>query len=293
MQLPNELIIIIFNYIDKITDKRQFLRTCNTYNNLLKGLIINLNDCELKYFERSNILFCFDGTSNMNYEKYLLKRDYCVERFTIELCYDSYFDMIPMSYFNEKNEVIIRLLVKHGKLELLQIAIDNSIVLGNFTCLMASEYGQLDVLKWLKTKCIFNTTPKICSFAALHGHLETLKWLRQNGSFWDQQTCANAAFNGHLEVIKWAREYGCDWTLNTIAYAAYNGHLEIIKWARENGAEWEYWTCANAAKNGHLNVLKYARENDCNWNSTTWYDALENGNVDVINWLKENNCPTI
>ena len=110
MNIPNELIITIFNFIEKITDKRQFLKTCKLYNNLTKGLITNLNECELEYFKKRNIIA---ETPKMYYSHYLSIRDYCVERFTIELCYDGYFDMIPISYFNNNNEVLIRLLIKH------------------------------------------------------------------------------------------------------------------------------------------------------------------------------------
>ncbi len=296
MQLPNEIIQIIFNFIKKITDKRQFLKTCNIYNNLLKGLIVNLNECELEYFGIGHIPHCISGTSRMNYQKYLLKRNYCVEKFTIELCYDSYFNMIPKSYFNRRNEVIIRLLVKHGKLKLLKFAARNYLSLSSFTFLMATEYGQLKIIKWLKRKNYIlnmNMDSRIFSFAALHGHLHVIKWFMKKGHKWNAETCAYAALNGHLDVLKFARENGCEWTINTSAYAAYYGHLDVLKWAVENGAEWGIWTCANAAINGQLNILKYARENGCEWDSKTWRGAIKNGNINVINWLKENNCPII
>ncbi len=47
--LPNELIITIFNFIRKITDKRQFLKTCKLHNNLLKGLIMEMSESEWDY----------------------------------------------------------------------------------------------------------------------------------------------------------------------------------------------------------------------------------------------------
>ena len=37
--LPHEIVLEIFNNIQKITDKRQFLRTCKTYNNITKQLM--------------------------------------------------------------------------------------------------------------------------------------------------------------------------------------------------------------------------------------------------------------
>jgi hypothetical protein len=31
------------------------------------------------------------------------ENNYCTEKFTLELCHDKYFDMIPKSYINPKN----------------------------------------------------------------------------------------------------------------------------------------------------------------------------------------------
>ena len=290
MDLPNELIITIFNFITKITDKRQFIKTCKLHNSLLKHLITNMNECELDYFRKSDLPRSIVQTYNMYYPEYLSKREYCVERFTIELCYDSYFDRIPISYFHKYNEVIIRLLIKQGNLELLQIAFENLCKLDGMSCLIATEYGQINVLKWLKKKNIFNNSHNNCVFAALYGHLNILIWLRKKGCIWDTETCAYAALNGHLDVLKWSRENGCVWTLNICAYAAYSGHLNVLKWARDHGASWGTWTCANAAMNGHLDVLKWARNNGCPWNEDTWIYAQQNGNLDVINWLRENSC---
>ena len=51
--MPNELILIIFMYINKVTDKRQFVRTCKLYNTITKKLIKNvINNFKVKHFDK-------------------------------------------------------------------------------------------------------------------------------------------------------------------------------------------------------------------------------------------------
>ncbi len=265
--LPNELIIIIFNFIKKITDKRQFLKTCKLHNTLLKGLITEMSESELDYFKIDFNDVEYDN-KKFYYDDYLKERDYCVERFMMELCYDSYFDMIPLSYLtkNINNTVIVKLLIKYGKLELLLYAIDDMAAKFFPICELAAESGQLNILKWAIEKEFYsdyNWDSKICTIAARHGHLETLKWARENYYDWSPITCLNAALNGHLHILKWAVENGCKWDSRVCRFAARNGHLDVLKWARENGCKWDSMVCPSAAKNGHLDVLKWARENGC------------------------------
>ncbi len=215
--LPNELIIVIFNFIEKITDKRQFLKTCKLYNNLTKELFKNYLD---NYFSINECIWN--------------NKSYCIENFTLELCNDSYFNMIPTRYFNKRNSNLIPLLIKYGQLELLKFAIRNGCVLHNDTCNVAAHYGQLDVLKWtIANGCTMSEIT--CVKAAQYGHLEVLKWLRENGCNWNKFTCALAAANGHLEVLKWSRENGCEWDSLTLDYATINQQTDVFNWALENG----------------------------------------------------------
>ncbi len=146
--LPNELIIIIFNFIEKITDKRQFLKTCKLYNNLTKELIKNAENKFIENYRRHG-----NGVVNIYYNLYILyhqRNIYCMEKFTLELCYDSYFDMIPKLYFNKNNRQLVTLLVRYGKLDLLKFAIKNGCLLHRNTWEIADFYGHLDILKWAK-----------------------------------------------------------------------------------------------------------------------------------------------
>ena len=49
---------------------------------------------------------------------------------------------------------------------------------------------------------------KLCYNAAKYGNIDLLKWLRSNNCPWDNNTCSAAAYAGHFEILKWAREKG-------------------------------------------------------------------------------------
>ncbi len=321
--LPNELIIIIFNFIKKITDKRQFLKTCKLHNTLLKGLITEMSDAELNYFKINDDEVGYEE-KNRYYFMYMEKRDYCVEKFMMELCYDSYFDMIPLIYItkNINNTVIIKLLIKYGKLELLQFAINkrhpslqlyklatesgqldiliwlskhgygDGIVTGLIIGIgdIAGGKGHLDILKWaMEHDCGFSSNAYLN--AAKNGHVHILEWATENGYHLASDILPEAARYGHLNILVWAKKKGYYLRKNICANAAINGHLHILKWARENGCGWNSVTCANTAFNNQLETLKWARANGCEWDKFTIEIAIENESWDVLKWARENSCP--
>jgi|TARA_B110000967_G_scaffold113500_2_gene116095 hypothetical protein len=96
-----------------------------------------------------------------------------------------------------------------------------------------------------------------CAEAAADGNLEVLKWLRSKGAAWDTKTCAAAAAGEHLDILKWLRDWGCPWDATTCQNAADGGHLEVLQWARENGCQWGAWACPWKAGPGHIKVLEY------------------------------------
>ncbi len=274
LNMPNEIICLIFDNIPTITDKRQFIKTCKFYNIITKKI--------MKYYEDNFTV------------KYFTKIDlYCVEKFTLELCYDKYFNMIPLSYINPNNKILIKALASFNCIELLQIAKNNGCALHS-VCAWAAWFGHFDIVKWGKENGS-NFDSNVCASAAFGNNLEILKWIvfgndgKETGCKMDIDTCSFAACNGNLEIIKWAREHGAQWNETICCYAAQNGHLETLKWARKNGCPWNTWTCADASGSGHLNVLKWAIENGCGFNlkNCIWM-AEKNGHTHIIDWLKEN-----
>ncbi len=268
--LPNEIILLIFDNITKITDKRQFLRTCVLYNNVTKQSILKY---EINYFVK--------GFNKIN--------KYCVEKFTLELCHDLYFDMIPMSYIIESNNILIKALAIFNCLSKLIIAKNNNCDI-SFVGYFAANYGHLDILKWGKENgCSWNAN--ICSTAAQGGHLNILKWARENGCDWNEDTCSYAALCNHLDILKWARKNGCDWDDSVCSYAAKYNHLDILKWARTNGCDWNKYTCIRAAQFNNLECLIWARENGCDWDEYVCLNAEREGSLECLNWARANGCP--
>ncbi len=301
--LPNDMIILIFETILKITDKRQFLRTCVMYNKLTEKSFSQYEDnYKIKDFNKIN--------------------KYCVEKFTLELCHDEYFDMIPIFYINPKNTIIMDALasfynipyleieaeinqyrfsnVRHTPtlttitkpkydMSLLELAKINHCHIYNI-CKRATIYGNLNVLKWGAKSGYNLNKKKTCQIAAKHGNLNVLKWARKNGCGWGD-VCLYAAAYGYLDILKWARANGCHWDVTTCLNAANNGYLEILKWARTNGCQWDKYVCDYAAKNGHLEVLKWARENGCDWDKQTRIYAINNGCPEILKYVIDNACP--
>jgi hypothetical protein len=174
--LPNELISFIFELI-KLTDKRNFSRTCKKYNEInektMSCSLVN-DDPIMKDVE----INC-----------------YCVERFTLELYYDGYCHLISDSYINKNNKIIVKTLAMYGNIELLEIAKNNGCYIpgdsyvptNNDIWERVAKNGNLEVLKWAhKNNVVMNW--KICAFAAEHGHIDIVKWAIINGYIYDWKT---------------------------------------------------------------------------------------------------------
>ncbi len=238
--LPNELILLIFDNITLITDKRQFLKTCMKYNKLTKYNFLQ--------FENNYSIPNFNKINN-----------HCVEKFTLELCHDRYFNMIPDYYITETNPIIAKALASFNCKKLLEIAKNKKCNIHGI-CSFAAFNGHLKVLKWAKANGRFDRT-FICEYAALNGHLNVLKWAAYENCYWGNQVFTNAAHNGHLDCIMFACNYVKPRNKQLIgAIAARNGHLNIVKWAYNNGCIWDKNISDNAKQNGHNDILQWAIE---------------------------------
>jgi hypothetical protein len=312
--LPNELIKVTSEFLIKITDNRNFARSCILFNLLLKERIKMMqNKYMYSYFERIinyNTPLEFD---TINYS-------------LAELCYDKYFHLVSNSHLDKHNLEIVKILSFYGTVDLLKyVTGENLNDFGemhdlNFCCRASISnnsdllkyainqncvpygqvykniafHGNLELFKWLKINVAsLQWDIYTCSEAALNGHFELLKWIRQNGCEWDMNVCSNAALNGHFEILKWARQNGCEWTMDVCSYAALNGHFEILKWARKNGCEWNSKVCSYASLNGHLELFKWARKKGCEWNlnvcsnASKWiyYKMVEENGCSKYNYI--------
>ncbi len=261
-QFPSDIIQIIFYDIKLITDKRQFIRLCKSIHKMTKQLMI-------------------DYEKNFKIDNFKKIDEYCVEKFTLELCHDKYYNKIPMSYSTPKNKILVSALAAFGNVELLKIALDSGCVLT-----MSNDYDQNMYLNKYDMTNIMDT----CALAAQNGHINVIEFCLNNGCKLNWISYLMAAKNGQLETIKWLKKKNIG-PLNTyvLGIAAYNGHYDVMKWLIINNCEINNLTGGSAAENGHLNILKLLIDNGCE--ITEWVNqraALYN-QLHILIYLKENN----
>ncbi len=244
--LPNDMIILIFETILLITDKRQFLKTCNRYNILTKESMIK--------YENN---YCIKGFDKIN--------KYCVQKFTLELSHDKYFDKIPEHYIFAENSILISASAYFGNILLLD-------KLKNISCYTHQ----------LRTSVYDN--------AAKNGQLNVFDWAKENGY---KDTCNSIFFAvkyGHLPLVQWLSRH-CIWDNDICTNSAKRGHLHILQWAHKSNFRWDEITCATASLHNQLPCLKYARENGCKWDKNVYLHAKNNSHMELLNWAIENGCP--
>ncbi len=256
--LPYDMIPIIFGFILKITDKRMFSRTCKIYNNMTKTLIKNI------------VLKIVKNDKYNPYDEFLNDDIYCVEKFTLELCYDSYLNLMPMTYINPNNSKIVGVAIMSDNMNILQLAINNKCEISFCYCDLASAYGRLDMIKLLI----------------------------ENGTGWDSFMSSRAARYGHLNIIIWAKEKGFDINITHLFEIAIRcGHLNIVKWVIEGGdlelpCDGYRDGCVRAAEFGHLDMLIWFRDMGCVPTKHTYYMAKFYEHQNIVDWLENNGYPT-
>ncbi len=199
--LPNELILEIFNHIIKITDKRQFLRTCVMYNTLTKTSMYNY---ELNY----------------TCPYFINKLKYGVEKFPLELCHDGYFELIPEHYINPANEHLVRFLSIYNNLGLLKLAKKKGCKI--------SKISSVRYLQIQDYYCQYDE--RTCALVAENGHLSILKFLLENGCRYNLYAYSYAVENGHLDILKYLHEDSRRMNKFLYKIALSKGHMDMINW---------------------------------------------------------------
>ena len=217
---------------------------------------------------------------------------------------------------------------RHGRLDVIQWLEergDIDVITMDSMHVLAALGGQLNVLRWAKSKVAYTMdtsavskaavakghlgvlswmqeeglalTNDACAVAARHGQLEVLMWLREEPSEnWDAQTTMQAARAGHLQLLQWALDHSCPWDDRNLFYAAYAGQADVVQWVVERGLPDQRLICSGAAAGGHLQLLQWARGRGMYWDQMVLSNALkarESGgpHVEVFGWALENGCP--
>ncbi len=273
--IPNDIIPIIFNFITLITDKRQFLRTCKRINNITKKLMVKYeNNFEVEYFPKIET--------------------YCVEKFTLELYNDKYFRLMPMSYINVNNNIIVDTLVMSGNIELLKISANNGCDLRNENRFVNIHHmdNQYDYERFFSiifgNKCNIRQIADIFSLAAHYGHLNILEFLVYQGCKPIWISALMAAKNGQLDTLKWLKTNNCEFTHYVSAIASLYGHYDVIKWLIQIDCI-SHLASKFAGRKGYVNILELLKENKCKISSKVGSEAAGNGHINVLEWLRKNN----
>ncbi len=299
-KLPNELILVIFDNIEKITDKRQYLKTCKLYNHITKKSILSAEDNNaILYFNKFN--YYIDYHVKMDNKNELLQfvwqyiYTYCVEKFTLELCYDNYFESIPQSYYSN-NTMIVKALCAYNHVEML--CYDKNIckydICKYYICKYGAYHGFIDVIQYgIDHGCKIDW--EVCENAAYNGHIDIIKWIDINknhkkfkcGAAFDNNIAEYAALNGHLNIVILADKLGLNIDSNLVAAAASGGHIDVVRWLIKKGYAIHPNVIARTAMCGQLKMLKSLKKIGP-WHPDTAYYAKSYGEMKVYNWIIKN-----
>ena len=122
-----------------------------------------------------------------------------------------------------------------------------------------AKFGKFKYMVWLFKNCyIHDIKIETTTFAHIteYGNLDILKWLYDCGFYFSDDITFCAAKNGNLNNMKCLYEKYFIFDYNTFAFVALNGNLENMKWLLENNIINDENTFASAALNDNLDNMK-------------------------------------
>ena len=272
--ISNDSVLVIFDYLHKITDKRSLSRTCKTYNILLKDPVI-------KYQKKYFIWYRTLNHTELNPNTFLTISTY-------EFCKDGYFDKIPDSYYRKDNIVLCKELIPSGNIELLKRAMNANCTLHMSTCAIAAQYGYLDIIQLGKENdCIWDDG--IIKNAANHGHLNVLVWIYKN-NYWGtyDSISYDAAYSGHVHILQWIDTVNKHFITPTTSYVAAVGkQINVLDWLKKKGYLMSNGIVKYALDDNNVDILKWWVKNEGQLSYNDYAYGLSNGNEGMVAWLKE------
>jgi len=195
-------------------------------------------------------------------------------------------------------------------------------------CFAAALHGQLDALRWLRTRDFPWSTNTPCA-AASRGHIHVLAWLLQQKCPCDFDGISRAAAqNNQLDTLWWltSRGYAVNYKIiilesvihnsadtrllawadtyssmpvhemseSMCRIAATHGNLIALRWLRERRAPWQPTVVAACAARGdHPHVLEWAFAHGCALDASTLMHALRYGSSEmrVAQWWHQRVAP--
>ena len=121
--------------------------------------------------------------------------------------------------------------------------------------------GMIKVIKWgMDNLCRMSI--EYCNKAAEIGNLDLLKWLRSKGFPWDDSILKNAYLSGNLDVIEYIqrhKEFHINFDLLEIATKS--GNYELIKDLLNKGNIISNYSICHAIDNNNFEIFKYLIDN--------------------------------
>ncbi len=277
--LPNELIDLICFNLKCITDIRNLSRIGKKYNLKCQKHITNMETLYKKKHKRLDLVKHFDKHS--------------VEKFTIEIVLDNYYDLLPEKYYNKNNGMMCAILALCGNFELLKIAHLTSCPLEHYAASCAAHEGHVKILDWISKHININMR-LICSNGAGNGHVNVLDWLLENKyeiRTKELDTCVvKASHRGHTNVLNWLLQhnYIID-VLKCIESASNDNRIKILQWLFDHNLVKNNSFCDHAKTNGYVDVLDFALNNGFIITNNYLDLIIAGGKIDVLQWLYDNN----
>ncbi|GFH53314.1 hypothetical protein CTEN210_09790 [Chaetoceros tenuissimus] len=161
---------------------------------------------------------------------------------------------------------------------------------------IAAKRGQIPVLKWAMDVAGFVPLSDSFNYVAASGNLDVIKYLRSKELMsWDEVTFRNAACSGNIALLQHLLENDCPRDDPMICVKAIENDdneksLEVLQWLHRKGFPWDENTCTTIAKKGNLKALKYARLNGCPWNEECLKRAVESFHLELVEYCLTNGC---
>ena len=176
----------------------------------------------------------------------------------------------------------------------------------------AVKSGSVPVLEWLERHAArsgYQPASEVltCAHAARWGNLDVLKWLRSRGCDWDDWESGSPYFwvadNGDLAMLKWCKENGCP----RKGYNLLSGAFVLTARQAKRSPEMLSW-CVNelggvddnhlsqlsheAARCGRVDILVWLESIvGHGFDKETFNCAVGNGKLKAMAWLRGHGCP--
>lgn len=168
--------------------------------------------------------------------------------------------------------------------------------------ILASETGNLDVIKYLVKKGadIFDIT--LLKNASKYGHLNVIKFLSDNGvdiTVESNLALKNASRYGHLNMVKFLIEMGVNIHTDydfAFRFACENGHYNVVRLLAEEGANISAlndYAIIAAIQNNHLKIAKFLIERGIDFKNvrdeiSLLDHAVRTGKIELVDFLISN-----